>query len=132
MRNYLRSMKHGMGFAAVIAALVVGLAVFAAGSATAAPVGDNATLGAATVMQPVMLPGAVMAKASSSAAFDRPFFNRPFIDDRPFFNRPFFNRPFINDRPFFNRPFFNKPFFNRPFFNPFFDNDADFFARDFD
>ena len=111
MRNYLRSMKHGMGFAAVIAALVVGLAVFAAGSATAAPVGDNATLGAATVMQPVMLPGAVMAKASSSAAFDRPFFNRPFINDRPFFNRPFFNKPF---------------------FNPFFDDDADFFVRDFD
>lgn len=126
MRNYLRSMKHGMGFAAVIAALVVGMAVFAAGSATAAPVGDNATLGAAAVMQPVMLPGAVMAKATSDSAF-----NRPFINDRPFFNKPFFNRPFINDRPFFARPFFN-PFFARPFFNPFFDDDVNVFERDFD
>jgi hypothetical protein len=119
MRNYLRSMKYGMGFAAVIAALVVGMAVFAAGSATAAPVGDKATLGAATVMQPVMLPGAVMVKASSDAAFNRPFFNRPFIN-----NRPFFNRPFINNRPFFARPFFNRPFFARPFFNPFFEEDV--------
>jgi uncharacterized protein YjbI with pentapeptide repeats len=122
MRNYLRSLKYGMGFAAVIAALVVGMTVFAASAGKAMGAGGVVSIAA----------GGVDDSSSSRPNFNRPNFNRPDFN-RPNFNRVDFNRPNFN-RPNFNRVDFNRPNFNRvnvndfdvdvgvvnPFFSPFF------------
>ena len=114
MRNYLIFLKHAVGLAGIIAALVAGINFVTVSNATAAP----ATVGIAN------------ERSDFNPAFDRQFFNRPAFDrpdfnplfDRPVFD-PFFNRPVFN--PFFDRPVFN-PFF-RPFFNPFLDVDVEVF-----
>ena len=108
MRNYLRNMKHVIGLAGIIAALVAGMAFAMAGNAAAAPAG--------------------LGIANERSDFNRLNFDGAFIRPalvRPAFN-PFFGAPAIN--PFFGASAIN-PFFGAsaisPFFNPFLDVNVD-------
>ena len=122
MRNYLTDMKHVIGFTAILAALLVGMAFIVAGNAAAAPAGNNVTVGVAAVV-PSRVPAVL--ESNSRANFNRPNFNRldfvrlDFV--RPAFN-PFFAAPVVN--PFF-APAIN-PFFAPVAINPFFGADLDF------
>ena len=86
MRNYLIFLKHAVGLAGIIAALVAGINFVTV---------SNATATAAAV-------GIANERSDFNPAFDRQFFISPAFD-RPDFS-PFFDRPVFN--PFF-RPFFN-------------------------
>lgn len=117
MKDYVIFLKHAIGLAGIIAALVAGINFVTVSNATAAP----AAVGIAN------------ERSDFNPAFERQFFNRPDFDrpDFKFFERPdfFFDRPVFN--PFIKRTDFN-PFlrpFNRPFFNPFVDVDDDGFGR---
>ena len=124
MRNYLRDLKHVIGFAAILVTLLVGMTFVVAGNAAVVPAGNNVAVGAA-VVQPAV-PPAVLG-TSSKSAFNRPLFNRPAFN-RPFFNRPAFVRPVFN--PFFAPAI--SPFVVSPFFTPFVVVDDDAFGVDFD
>jgi hypothetical protein len=116
MRDYLRDMKNVIGFAAILAVLLVGMTFVMAGNVAAAPAGNDVTLGAAVVRPPEL-------GSNSRPNFNRLNFNRPDFDDA--FIRPAFVRPAFN--PFFGAPaispFFGggiSPFFGAPAISPFF------------
>ena len=111
LRDYLKEMKHVIGFTAIIAVLLFGMTFVTAGNAAVVPAGNNAAPGVAAVVPP-RVPPVVGADVKSN------------------FNRPAFNRAaFV--RPALVRPAFN-PFFVRPVFNPFFNADVNAFGADFD